>query len=146
MGIDYVYREKSLCWQCENACNRGCSWSDNFTPVDGWTARPETNAGGVDSYLVIQCPEFVPEKREDRNPDDMDSEGCMLLIQRLLEVTRQDYIKGTNVTVAECERFIRGKGASRLHGIADPEGVIQMLQKARIEYKKKRAMQARIGG
>lgn len=55
----------TLCWDCANACTRGCSWADTFTPVGGWiAARHDLHvmSGGVDrpyeSYIVLQCPDF----------------------------------------------------------------------------------------
>lgn len=42
----------TLCWSCKNYCG-GCSWSREFKPVKGWTAK-ETNQG----YLVLKCPKF----------------------------------------------------------------------------------------
>lgn len=60
---------QSICWDCANAVpdpetGRGCSWSRRFEPVDGWLARradlrrPEGEGGPVESYCVIDCPEF----------------------------------------------------------------------------------------
>lgn len=54
----------TLCWDCENALG-GCSWSDHWKhePVKGWTAVRRDlrikEGGEVESYRVIQCPEFV---------------------------------------------------------------------------------------
>lgn len=57
------HKKNTLCWDC--AKNGGlCSWSENFTPVEGWEAVPTKiqaygHADGViDSYKVISCPEF----------------------------------------------------------------------------------------
>ena len=54
----------TLCWECEKACGR-CSWSKNFTPVEGWKAVPtKVYIGGesknkyIDSFDVYECPEF----------------------------------------------------------------------------------------
>lgn len=55
----------TICWRCANNCG-GCSWSKNFTPVEGWTAVPtELQARGtgekndtISSYDVYACPEF----------------------------------------------------------------------------------------
>ena len=45
----------TLCWDCANSTNSGCSWSDKFIPVKGWTAvRNEEK----DSYQVMKCPLF----------------------------------------------------------------------------------------
>lgn len=136
---------KTLCWECNNSCTKGCSWSESFTPVDGWVATKEELYGGGESYCVIQCPLFTPDD-VNRNPNDMDDEGCILLVKKCLELARKDYIEGREETRLAIERFIRGKGASRLHGITNPDEVIKNLQEARQEYKKRRAMQARIGG
>lgn len=61
-------RKESLCWDCANACGL-CSWSHDFTPVPGWDARAtklyNNNKGRfIDSYHVIECPEFVEFRRE----------------------------------------------------------------------------------
>lgn len=58
-------RKETLCWDC--AKNGGlCSWSKNFTPVEGWEAIPTkiqargayNGYGEIDSYKVINCPKF----------------------------------------------------------------------------------------
>ena len=58
-----IEKKTTLCWDC--AKNGGlCSWSKNFTPVEGWEAIPtKINARGydyyeIDSYKVVKCPEF----------------------------------------------------------------------------------------
>lgn len=63
------------CWFCANAVpdadgERGCSWSREGRPVEGWAAarrdilvqatRPGGERKPVESYQVITCPEFVP--------------------------------------------------------------------------------------
>ena len=58
----------SLCWCCENAYN-GCAWSRDGESVEGWEAvrndlPPQTKGcPPVKSFCVLQCPEFVLEKR-----------------------------------------------------------------------------------
>lgn len=52
-----------LCFFCKNACG-GCSWSRNFTPVEGWTAKMVIRKGIIHeryckTYDIISCPEFV---------------------------------------------------------------------------------------
>lgn len=55
----------TLCWKCAHACG-GCSWSDSFTPVDGWTAKQtkikhdfsDGRQELIDSYRVDDCPLF----------------------------------------------------------------------------------------
>jgi hypothetical protein len=57
--------KKTLCWKCGNAASKGCSWSDKFIPVDGWTAeyKPIKVARNriADSYLVTACPEYIAD-------------------------------------------------------------------------------------
>ena len=126
----------TLCLHCTNACNRGCSWSDDFTPVDGWEAEYNEK---LDSYYVISCPKFSEETEENKNRN-LDTEGCLRLVERLLEVARDDYIKGEEKGQHMIRKFIRGRGARRLTMIDDPEAVIRRLDKDTIAYRKKRAM------
>ncbi len=57
---------ETLCWTCKNAV-LGCSWSKNFTPVEGWEAVPTKVRGNLeldewlDSYLVISCPKYIED-------------------------------------------------------------------------------------
>lgn len=44
---------ETLCWDCAKALNRGCSWSADSEPVEGWKAK-KTSRG----YCVRSCPEF----------------------------------------------------------------------------------------
>lgn len=60
-----VVREQ-LCWSCAN-CYGGCSWSREFKPVEGWTAKRSIKAD-VDTYSIIKCPEYCydgPEMEEE---------------------------------------------------------------------------------
>jgi hypothetical protein len=59
--------KRTLCWDCANATNSGCSWSASLIPVDGWTAEKDilsTNYKDNETYLVIDCPEFIPDGGE----------------------------------------------------------------------------------
>lgn len=68
------YDAPTICWKCWNAVpdknGRGCAWSRNLEPVEGWTAEKtvctnQSGSGGkaylstVQSYLVRECPEFI---------------------------------------------------------------------------------------
>ena len=67
-GIAGRYKKTTvdtICWNCKNATG-GCSWSEDFTPVEGWKAKPTTlkvRSGKyinyVKSYVVRKCPKFV---------------------------------------------------------------------------------------
>lgn len=55
-------KPETLCFKCSNACG-GCSWSKDFVPVEGWTARPTRIEMGktekiVESFHVTACPLF----------------------------------------------------------------------------------------
>ena len=52
----------TLCLDCANATNGGCNWSRSLIPVDGWTAYKDKV-----SYLVIDCPEFISDKKGEQN-------------------------------------------------------------------------------
>lgn len=60
----------SICWDCKNAVpgeKRGCSWSREFRPVEGWEAlrrdirpakRRRRTPSMQESYRVLRCPRF----------------------------------------------------------------------------------------
>lgn len=60
----------SICWDCKNAVpgeRRGCSWSREFRPVEGWEAlrrdirpvkRRRRTPPAHESYRVLCCPRF----------------------------------------------------------------------------------------
>ena len=59
----------SLCWYCEKAIG-GCCWSKYFQPVQGWKAlstvlRHTKHEAGIQSYLVLACPEFTADIKEE---------------------------------------------------------------------------------
>lgn len=50
-----------LCWKCAKAI-KGCSWSRDFEPVEGWTAQFVERFDGdrdISTYSITACPEFV---------------------------------------------------------------------------------------
>ena len=59
---------QNICWDCQNAVGR-CSWSRDFTPVEGWDAvnvpyQPwETQyVKHRDTYIIKGCPQFVKDE------------------------------------------------------------------------------------
>ena len=57
----------TLCWTCRNAVpnldgSRGCSWSKELKPVEGWTARKTHFRYGKFGFLVKKCPEYEYDK------------------------------------------------------------------------------------
>lgn len=57
------YKKNTLCWECRNFSK--CSWSKG-KPVEGWVAKPTTIKNGnypdIETFLVLECPKFIPEK------------------------------------------------------------------------------------
>ncbi len=59
-----------LCWECIHAnpnpaAGTGCSWSERFEPVEGWTAKPTvlyaSNHGANhtdNSFAITKCPQY----------------------------------------------------------------------------------------
>lgn len=85
---------QSICWMCAKA-GGGCSWSERFEPVEGWTARKDTMLTGArdgkhvtDTYTVRKCPEFALERRPNY---DVDPDGAKRLAQRVLLQAGRDY-------------------------------------------------------
>jgi hypothetical protein len=82
-------KHATLCWRCAKACGK-CSWSDgSFVPVKGWKAEPtkiwvdhspkysrregkrkDRYLRRIDSFRVIECPEFVSDKDQYKMRDD----------------------------------------------------------------------------
>ncbi len=69
-GVKGFYYPQTLCWDCQKACG-GCSWSDEYIPVDGWIAiyhpiKADHMGADVvlDSYFVRRCPQFVRDSAE----------------------------------------------------------------------------------
>lgn len=77
----------TLCWVCQN-CFGGCSWSRDYTPVEGWKAKKTPN-----SYLVLSCPSFDP--------------GTLLCSKcfRRRDCDYSPFQAGTSRLVADCDRF-----------------------------------------
>lgn len=118
----------TLCISCGKACG-GCSWADSLTPVDGWTAeRSYDSDGNPYSWLVIDCPEYRKEDPQHRRPpaDQMNTEGCMQLLTKAMEIARKDFISDRDAR-RSVAAFIR-------NWLPDPEDVIGELKKAAREH------------
>lgn len=80
---------RSLCWDCKNATRPDvCSWTDNFTPVPGWKAKPSKIYGAhpIDSYTVLECPRFK------RDSFGAGAEECLLTLHRPIKLCDDDLI------------------------------------------------------
>ena len=135
MGDTYFKKDKTICWECANACSADCEWANELKPVPGWDAEPTVSTAGAESFLVRSCPKFVKDKPDQRR-GELNTGGCLAMIEKLMEVTRDDYITGTPSMQLRIEKFLRGKGASKVHMIDNPEDVIKNLKRASGEYKR----------
>jgi len=65
--VNTTGKSETLCWTCANALKR-CSWSRNFSPVEGWDAIPtkiRMDRGiAIDSFFVRDCPLYNPDRIE----------------------------------------------------------------------------------
>lgn len=64
---------QTLCWSCINSVPklvdgvyiRGCNWSINKQPVEGWKAkpgifkRPVRYGSDLPTYTVLECPQYI---------------------------------------------------------------------------------------
>ena len=57
------------------------------------------------------------------------------MIEKLLLMTHDDYVTGTDDECKKIERFIRGRGASKVHMITNPKAVVKKLKQERAKYK-----------
>ena len=74
------FHKTQLCWTCARACG-GCSWSHDFTPVKGWTAKKVTmyvdrgdyETHRTETYRITACPLYKddtpPEQPKQRMED-----------------------------------------------------------------------------
>lgn len=55
--------QTNICFDCQNATGK-CSWSRNFTPVQGWYAELSVlgNEHPIVTYHVMECQLFVRDK------------------------------------------------------------------------------------
>jgi hypothetical protein len=108
---------KTKCIDCGNACG-GCSWSRDFTPVDGWFAAPQLvknhdRQKNLPTFLVMACPEFIPDKRV--NPEGIPADSIHALAAAVVEQAIDDYRTCIRGKTLSGESGYRGKSS-------DPEG------------------------
>lgn len=54
-----MYSKDQLCFSCKNACG-SCSWSKNYTPVEGWTAKEHfIERDNIHTYQINKCPQYI---------------------------------------------------------------------------------------
>lgn len=98
---------ETICIECRYQCSHRCSWAWEFVPVPGWTAVE--NRRGYDVYA---CPNFAKGRGLPRS--GFDTEGVICCLQALMEATRDDYILGRDLHVADDGRTKKSKYQPRL--------------------------------
>ena len=87
----HLKEDQSLCWRCKN-CFGGCSWSESFEPVEGWSAErtiiQHFNAE-TPSFLVRDCPLFAADDGEREYVSD---DGFHNLMVAIYKRAAQDYV------------------------------------------------------
>ena len=114
---------ETLCSFCGNACRNGCSWAEDFTPVEGWDAVQNKNG-----WFVRDCPEFCSDAWMRENPDDLDTEGCVRLMEAFLREMREDYREQPR-SRRSIENFLRNPHYRNLFWFCDPEDIIGQFRK-----------------
>ena len=123
-------KEGTLCWDCDNACAKGCSWAAEAVPVDGWKAEETVvDKGRVGrSFMVYDCPQFVPDGTH-LKAEDLDTDGCVRLLAKCLELTRMDYVNCPELR-SHITRWIMESDFFALCLGLDPDAVISTLRRA----------------
>lgn len=142
MGKKCFNKPQTICWDCSNACGNRCSWSKDLVPVDGWTVE-ETSTG----VRVTACPQFRRDSAiSKKDPDELDTDGCIELLKAAGRLMYTDYISGEGVykydrhmpeTIMETmkknrreiERFILSDCGRKMLMITNPESVVHELRR-----------------
>lgn len=81
----------TLCSSCGNACGR-CSWSQNGSPVEGWTAEPTEIWMGsrfTPSFAVTKCPLYKQD--EPRHTKTIRTDRVATFSTRLIVSAAKDF-------------------------------------------------------
>ena len=81
----------TLCSSCSNACGR-CSWSEDGTPVEEWTAEPTELWMGhrfTKSFAVSGCPHYKPD--EQRHTKTIRTDRVSTLAIRMIILAVKDF-------------------------------------------------------
>ena len=55
-----------MCWECHRAKECSCEWSACLRPVNGWNSIKEKTDTNKTTYLIFDCPKFIPTKSPKR--------------------------------------------------------------------------------
>lgn len=86
----------TICWKCANACG-GCDWSKKRAkPVAGWEAIRRDLYGGIESYIVLSCPKFEPDKEKTVKKNGNQTAWTQEESKRLYEMRKK------GITIRQC--------------------------------------------
>lgn len=97
MGIN-----ETLCIYCHNALpsidgKRGCSWSRDLIPVEGWKAEKTVFSKDprlhktIESFKVLECPEYCPDLYEKTDTKNLPNDGFINLAGAIVQQAVKDY-------------------------------------------------------
>lgn len=93
--------KETICWKCANACG-GCSWSQKRAkPVDGWEAIRRDLYRGIESYIVLSCPKFVPDRQDEKK------KAGKIRVWTLEETRRLHRMREQGFTVQQCAEILK---------------------------------------
>lgn len=93
--------KETICWKCANACG-GCDWSKKRAkPVDGWEAIRRDLSRGIESYIVLSCPKFVPDRQEEKKKTGK------IRVWTLEETRRLHRMREQGFTVQQCAEILK---------------------------------------
>lgn len=115
--------KETKCIYCAKATNSGCSWSADYDPVPGWKAKRTLN-----SFAVQECPEYVSDRHMNHDPEKLDTEGCIELLESMMKLMKEDYMDLPDAR-RQIEAFIRNPSVRKLFFFCEPADLIKLLRK-----------------
>lgn len=105
-------RANVCCFRCSKFAG-GCSWSHDFTPVDGWIAtegRESTQyANGKPWYKIYYCPQYEKQKKHTkRHYDDVGIQNLAVAIFESAGTEYRNAIEALKMFEAEIRRSRKG--------------------------------------
>lgn len=76
------------CFHCKK-CVGGCSWSKDFTPVEGWKIKHTINRDRTDGIKILFCPEF--EEGDPADDAGYSENGVVALYEKVCAQAAEDY-------------------------------------------------------
>lgn len=120
-GAQKMIVEETLCWKCNKAFTKECSWSKEFIPVDGWEINNKNE-------FVINCPEFEEYQRLEK----LSNVGYDVISAQIIKRAMLDYLNGGKIEEQSIEKWIRSSNFEILSDL-NPETLIKLMRKQKEE-------------